>query len=73
MVAGHTDATGNAQINKRLSLQRAQAVKRYLVASGVDGARLDAVGYGAEQLLNPDQPNDARNRRVEIRDLGAAP
>jgi outer membrane protein OmpA-like peptidoglycan-associated protein len=73
MVAGHTDATGNAQVNKRLSLQRAQAVKRYLVASGVDSARLDAVGYGAEQLLNPEQPNDARNRRVEIRDLGAAP
>jgi outer membrane protein OmpA-like peptidoglycan-associated protein len=73
MVAGHTDATGNAQVNKRLSLQRAQAVKRFLVASGVDSARLVAVGYGAEQLLNADRPNDARNRRVEIRDLGAAP
>jgi flagellar motor protein MotB len=39
----------------------------------VDSSRLVAVGYGAEQLLDPDQPNDARNRRVEIRDLGAAP
>jgi outer membrane protein OmpA-like peptidoglycan-associated protein len=73
MVAGHTDAKGNPQFNKHLSLQRAESVKRYLVASGVDGSRLVAVGYGAEQLLDPDQPNDARNRRVEIRDLGAAP
>lgn len=73
MVAGHTDAKGNPQFNKHLSLQRAESVKRYLVASGVDSSRLVAVGYGAEQLLNPDQPNDARNRRVEIRDLGAAP
>jgi outer membrane protein OmpA-like peptidoglycan-associated protein len=71
MIAGHTDAKGNPQFNKHLSLQRAESVKRYLVASGVDSSRLVAVGYGAEQLLNPDQPNDARNRRVEIRDLGA--
>jgi outer membrane protein OmpA-like peptidoglycan-associated protein len=73
IVAGHTDAKGNGEFNKRLSLQRAQSVKRYLVGSGVDSARLVAVGYGAEQLLHPDQPNDASNRRVEIRDLGAAP
>ena len=72
MIAGHTDAKGNPQFNKHLSLQRAESVKRYLVASGVDSSRLVAIGYGAEQLLNPDQPNDARNRRVEIRDLGAA-
>jgi outer membrane protein OmpA-like peptidoglycan-associated protein len=73
MVAGHTDAKGNPQFNQRLSLQRAQSVKRFLVANGVAGARLDTVGYGAQQLLNPEQPDDARNRRVEIRDLGAAP
>jgi len=72
MVAGHTDAKGNPQSNKRLSLQRAESVQRFLVVHGVDAGRLDAVGYGSEQLLEPDQPGDSRNRRVEIRDLGAA-
>jgi len=72
MVAGHTDAKGNPQSNKRLSLQRAESVQHFLVVHGVDAGRLDAVGYGSEQLLDPDQPGDSRNRRVEIRDLGAA-
>jgi outer membrane protein OmpA-like peptidoglycan-associated protein len=72
MVAGHTDAKGNPQSNKRLSLHRAESVQHFLVAHGVDVGRIDAVGYGSEQLLDPDQPGDSRNRRVEIRDLGAA-
>jgi len=72
MVAGHTDAKGNPQSNKRLSLQRAESVKHFLVVHGVEAGRLDTVGYGSEQLLDPDQPGDSRNRRVEIRDLGAA-
>lgn len=59
-----------AQYNKHLSLRRAEAVKRYLVSKGVDATRLDTVGYGSEQLLTPDRPEDPSNRRVEIRDLG---
>jgi outer membrane protein OmpA-like peptidoglycan-associated protein len=73
MVAGHTDARGSAQYNKQLSLRRAQAVKRFLVSNGMDPSRLQAVGYGSEQLLAPDRPEDPSNRRVEIRDLGASP
>jgi outer membrane protein OmpA-like peptidoglycan-associated protein len=72
MVAGHTDAKGSAQYNMQLSLRRAQAVKQFLVSKGLDGARLDTVGYGSEKLLNPDRPEDSSNRRVEIRVIGAA-
>jgi outer membrane protein OmpA-like peptidoglycan-associated protein len=73
VVAGHTDAKGDPQYNKRLSLQRAESVKRFLAANGVDANRMQTVGYGSEQLLIPDRPNDPQNRRVEIRDLGVAP
>jgi outer membrane protein OmpA-like peptidoglycan-associated protein len=69
-VAGHTDAMGARQFNKRLSLRRAEAVKDFLVAKGMDAERLDTVGFGSERLLSPDRPEDPRNRRVEIRDLG---
>jgi outer membrane protein OmpA-like peptidoglycan-associated protein len=72
VVAGHTDAKGSAQYNKQLSLRRAQAVKQFLVAKGMDARRLDTVGYGSEKLLDPDRPDDSSNRRVEIRVIGNA-
>lgn len=73
MVAGHTDAKGNPQYNKQLSLRRAESVKRYLISNGIDPGRMDTIGYGSEKPLAPDRPDDAQNRRVEIRDLGEAP
>ena len=65
-VEGHTDATGNATSNKKLSQKRADAVKFYLKKSGLNHLIIKATGYGEERPLVSD-PNDEKNRRVEIR------
>ena len=67
IVAGHTDASGPADYNKRLSEARAITVKRYLVLKhGVVSDRLTTIGWGEERLKMPLHPRDASNRRVEI-------
>lgn len=68
-IGGHTDASGPAEKNLALSQTRAESVKAFLVAHGVEASRLQARGYGAEGLAVPDQPRDPRNRRVEARVL----
>jgi outer membrane protein OmpA-like peptidoglycan-associated protein len=72
-IAGHTDASGAAEYNRKLSEQRAKTVMQYLIESGVDPARLVAVGYGEDMLLVTEKPEHPDNRRVEIRNLGASP
>lgn len=65
-VQGHTDSTGDAARNQRLSEQRAQAVRGYLIAHGVEQARLTAMGYGSAQPVAPDDtpPGRQLNRRI---------
>ncbi len=65
-VEGHTDQQGAVEYNQKLSEARAASVRDYLVKGGVDGSRLDAVGYGEAQLVNRDNNEDAyeENRRV---------
>lgn len=73
IVAGHTDASGPADFNKRLSNARAVTVKQYLVLKrGIAGNRLKTVGWGEEKLKTPLLPRDASNRRVEITTISDA-
>ncbi|MFO0677506.1 MAG: OmpA family protein [Polyangiaceae bacterium] len=67
-VQGHTDNTGNAQLNMKLSQSRAESVRNYLVAHGIDKSRLIAKGYGMTQPLVPNnsEGNKALNRRVQF-------
>jgi outer membrane protein OmpA-like peptidoglycan-associated protein len=67
VIAGHTDAKGGAEFNQKLSEQRAEAVRNYLIAQfGIAAERLTATGYGKSQLLDPDHPEDGVNRRVQV-------
>ena len=69
-INGHTDASGDAVYNKRLSQKRADAVKEYLVkVYRINEGRLVAIGWGEEHLKNADAPKAAANRRVEIVNL----
>ena len=70
-IVGHTDRTGSDARNVRLSQQRAEAVRDYLLAHfAIAPARLESTGKGARELLNRAQPTAAENRRVEISNLG---
>ena len=64
-LGGHTDASGSAQTNDALSQARAEAVKGFLVAQGVDAGRLDVQGYGSARPVDARHPKAAINRRVE--------
>jgi outer membrane protein OmpA-like peptidoglycan-associated protein len=71
-VAGHTDSRGKASLNKKLSQQRANSVRKALIYYGVEKERLTAVGYGEEQPIAKDDKNGLSivNRRVEFNIVG---
>ena len=67
-IEGYTDSTGSADLNMRLSMDRARSVYEFLMTQGVPNSRMKYQGFGPE---NPVAPNDtetnrARNRRVEV-------
>jgi outer membrane protein OmpA-like peptidoglycan-associated protein len=68
VVRGHTDSTGSLALNDRLSQDRAEAVRSYLIAHGVAGDRVSATGMGAQYPVasNDDAAGRQQNRRVEI-------
>lgn len=75
-VEGHTDNVGAASYNARLSQRRAEAVKMHLVRTfNISPARLETRGLGDTKPVadNVTEEGRARNRRVELVDLGALP
>jgi len=67
-VEGHTDSTGAAAPNKKLSGDRAAGVVKWLVAHGIAADRLTSQGLGAERPIDSNTTADGRknNRRVEL-------
>lgn len=67
-IAGHTDSVGSEAYNLKLSRQRAESVRAYLVSRGVSSTQLSAAGYGESQPVASNQTDEgrARNRRVEL-------
>ena len=68
-IQGFTDSVGSASGNLKLSSERANAVKDYLVNNGVDSSRLTASGLGEESPIgsNMNRAGRAKNRRVEVK------
>ena len=67
-ISGHTDNTGSDEINNKLSLERANAVKDYLFKGGIDTVRIRTKGYGKTKPKADNATEEGRqiNRRVEI-------
>jgi OmpA-OmpF porin, OOP family len=74
-VAGHTDSTGKPAKNRKLSQDRAEAVRLYLIDQDVAAERLTAKGYGPDKPIAPNDSKEGRdkNRRVEFTVLKSEP
>lgn len=68
LIVGHTDAVGTSGYNQTLSERRAAAARNFLVAQGVSGGRLQAMGRGELEPIDTNETEAGRqlNRRVEI-------
>lgn len=68
LVTGHTDTVGSSAYNNRLSLRRARAVSKALVAEGIPSKGITSVGKGETELLvqTGDREIEPRNRRATI-------
>lgn len=70
-LGGHTDSIGSKEANQKLSQERVNSVKAWLVNKGIDQQRMSAVGYGADQPIADNRTDAGRalNRRVEVKIL----
>jgi len=64
-IEGHADATGDAKFNRKLSEDRASAVRMALIAAGIDPARIEVAGFGADRPVEGYDKANSINRRVE--------
>ena len=71
-IEGHTDNSGNNDLNLKLSQERVDSVKKALIHLGINAQRLEAIGYGATEPLvsNDTKENRQINRRVEFKIIG---
>lgn len=67
-IVGHTDNVGSREYNQKLSVSRANAVKRYLMEKGVAEARISTTGFGEDKPIADNKTEEGRksNRRVEF-------
>jgi outer membrane protein OmpA-like peptidoglycan-associated protein len=67
-IEGHTDSQGSEELNMRLSQERADSVRTYLLSRGVEPGRLEAIGYGETRPIDTNRTASGRqnNRRVEF-------
>jgi len=77
LISGHTDSVGSDEFNLNLSLQRAQAVKDFLVqVHHINPSQLQVKGFGKRRLLYLNKRNELEakmNRRVELETIGIKP
>lgn len=68
-IAGHTDNVGEAAANMKLSQERSESVRDYLIRKGIAADRVTAKGYGATQPIaeNTSDKGRQQNRRTEVR------
>jgi outer membrane protein OmpA-like peptidoglycan-associated protein len=67
-IEGHTDSTGSDEFNQKLSEQRAESVRKYLIEQGLSDSSLTATGFGKSMPIadNSTAAGRQQNRRVEI-------
>lgn len=67
-VAGYTDSRGDDEYNRTLSINRATAVREFLITQSVSFQNLSAVGFGEAKPIADNETSDGRemNRRVEL-------
>ena len=72
IITGHTDNVGKPDYNLKLSLQRAEAVRDYLISLGADPQKFQVSGAGETKPIADNSTEDGRanNRRVEVEVIG---
>jgi len=72
IAVGHADITGNAALNQKLSIARAEGVKKFLTSKGIENNRVYTEGKGSAQPVadNKTAEGRAKNRRVEVEVVG---